>query len=77
MSPVHPAGPGAMRGRARAAMLVGLVAVSVAGFAGWRMMRAEPAPAVTYALIEAPSRSWLRKAFRTRPPREVLHPKSG
>ncbi|MFN5410089.1 acyltransferase family protein [Bradyrhizobium sp.] len=32
---------------------------------------------VTYALIEAPSRSWLRKAFRTRPPREVLHPKSG
>lgn len=45
-------GPGTMHGRARAAMLVGVMALSVAGFAGWRMMRAEQAPAVTYALID-------------------------
>lgn len=39
-------------GRVLAAALAGVATLAVAGFAGWWTLRAEPAPAVTYALID-------------------------
>jgi peptidoglycan/LPS O-acetylase OafA/YrhL len=39
---------------------------------GLFVMIATAVAAVTYALIEAPSRAWIRRAFGTRAPREVL-----
>lgn len=39
-------------GRALLAALAGVAVLGVAGVAGWKAFRAEPAPAVTYALID-------------------------
>ena len=39
-------------GRARAGLLAAVAALVVAGAAGWQLMRTEPAPAVTYSLID-------------------------
>ena len=39
---------------------------------GLFVMIATVVAAVTYAVIEAPSRSWIRRAFGTRAPREIL-----
>lgn len=39
-------------GRVRAAVVAGIAALAVAGTVGWQLTRAEPAPAVTYSLID-------------------------